>query len=265
MSQPQNAIYSGRVGHKRISPRVHAFKYRVFYIFQDLDDFEIKAKATWCLSLNKLNIFSVREKDYGSGKPRGLKSHIMDQLIKAGISTPPSKIFMLTMPRILGYGFNPITVFFGYDANDEVMAVIYEVHNTFGETHSYVFPISSGEKIADHGINKSLYVSPFFEVQGKYRFRTNPPRENFNLLIHYLNDAGELRMTADLSTSRKPLNAKSLMALFFTVPLSTLKVISAIHFEAFRLWLKRVPLAPRPSPPGQSYSIPNSHSNTHKT
>jgi len=265
MSFPENSIYSGRVWHKRISPREHAFKYRVFYVLQDLDDFDGNAKSPWCLSLNKFNVFSLREKDYGANSAEGLKVHIISELNNSGLKEEPVKIFMLTMPRMLGYGFNPITVFFCYDADSQVIAVIYEVHNTFGQNHSYLFAIDPDDAIADHGIDKSLYVSPFYDVTGKYRFRVNPPTDTLDLLIHYLDDANTLRMTAALSTTRQPLISSRLMTLFLIMPFATLKVVLAIHFEALKLWLKKTALASRPAPPKQSYSIPKPSSNVKKT
>lgn len=257
MSVPINALYAGTVSHKRVAPVDHTFKYSVFYLLIDLDSFETSTKLPWCLSLDRFNLFSIYQKNYGAKMQAGLKAHITEQLTKLGIDRIPHKIFMLTMPRVLGYAFNPITLFYCYDTSEDIFAVIYEVHNTFGETHSYLIPVDmKAEKIADHAAKKQLYVSPFYDVSGQYRFRVTPPKDALNLLIHYLTDTNDLRMTADLATERKPLRARYLLGQFFKIPFMTLKVVSAIHFEALRLWVKRVSLVSRPLPPAR-YSAPS--------
>lgn len=257
MSFPKNTVYAGKVGHKRLSPITHEFRYRVFYLLIDLDAFEAPSRQPWCLSLDRFNLFSIYQKDFGDNSRGGLKDHIKQQLRAAGIK--PHKVFMLTMPRILGYAFNPITLFYSFDISGNISAVIYEVHNTFGENHSYLIPVGADHNgIPDHGADKNLYVSPFYDVSGKYRLRVTPPGPGLSLLIHYLDDDNNLRMTADMNLARQKLTAKNLLALFFKIPFVTLKVITAIHFQALRLWLKRVRLVPRPAPPSR-YSLGAEH------
>lgn len=254
MTPLANALYRGRVSHTRREPVKHGFDYPVFYTAIDLDSFHAKNQLPSLLSLDGFNLFSLRQKDYGAQTQDGLKDYILSVFEDVGI-VRPAKVILLTMPRLLGYAFNPISVFYAFDTDDNVTGVIYEVHNTFGERHSYAFAIT--DNLADHSIDKSLYVSPFFHVEGGYRFTQTVPDETLNLGIQY-SVKDEMVFSAALSATRSPLTNKSLLKIFFLYPLMTLRVTADIHFQALKLWLKKVPLTQKPAPPEQAVSSKSS-------
>jgi len=257
MKQFSNALYRGKVSHTRRTPVTHSFVSPVFYTAIDLDSFETGGGVPSLMALDRFNLFSLRQKGYGGQTKTGLKNYIQTVFAEVGVM-PPHKITLLTMPRLLGYAFNPISVFYAFDADENVTGIIYEVHNTFGERHSYAFAIS--DDLTDHKIDKSLYVSPFFHVEGGYRFAQIVPGENLRLGIEY-QVKGESVFTAGLSAKRSPLTNKTLLKVFFTYPFLTLRVTLDIHFQALKLWLKKVPLTSKPAPPSKSVS---SHSSQTK-
>lgn len=255
MSLP--AIYAGTVWHKRQRPRHHSFRYPVFYLMLDVAALDAGQSTGRWLSFNRLNLFAVFRRDYGqnrdqrSGKDddRSLFDEITDLLANEGASEPPDRVMMLTLPRVLGYSFNPITLYYCY-RGDELATMVYEVHNTFGEKHFYLanVPLAPGNtRISPicHTTGKALYVSPFYPVAGHYRFHLRPPGETISLLIDYIGDDGKLDLTAGLRGTKFELNDANLLRLFLRIPLQTLKVTAAIYFEALRLWLKRIPLKPK--------------------
>lgn len=249
------SLYRGTVSHTRITPVTHSFDYPVFYIAIDLNSFETSEDMPSLLSLDRFNLFSLRQKDYGAQTETGLKDYIQSVFAEAGVETP-HKIILLTMPRLLGYAFNPISVFYAFDEEENVTGVIYEVHNTFGERHSYAFAIS--DNLSDHRTDKSLYVSPFFHVEGGYQFTQIIPGEKLKLGIQY-QVKKEKVFSAALSATRSPLTTKTLLKVFFVYPFLTLRVIVSIHFQALKLWLKKVPLTSKPTPPEQAVSAKSSH------
>lgn len=248
-------LYVGDVWHKRWRPKQHAFRYPVFYLMLDLDEFDNPANLPWCLSLNGKNIFSVHQRDYGAFTKGGLRHHVEEQLRHHSDIARPARIMMLTMPRIFGYCFNPLTTFYCYGADGQISAILYEVHNTFGEAHTYVCPVTAAEdRVAPHESEKVFHVSPFFPVKGRYRFRQCLPSEQLSLTIRY-DEGGEKAMTACLTAKKKPLTAVMLVRLLLAVPFVTLKVTAAIHFEALRLWAKRLKLYRKPPPPERAASL----------
>lgn len=252
---PGSWLYKGDVWHKRWRPKVHAFRYPVYYVMLDLDDFEASRDMPWCLSLDRANLFSLRQRDYGAFAKSGLKRHIEEQVMANGGAETPARIMMLTMPRILGYSFNPLTTYYCYDDGGQLTTILYEVHNTFGEAHTYVCPLPRGDgKIPPHESEKVFHVSPFFPVRGRYKFRQTLPGDQLSLTIRY-DEAGEKAMTACLTADRKPLSASVLLGLLLAVPFVTLKVTAAIHFEALRLWAKRLKLYRKPPPPAHATTL----------
>jgi len=268
MRAPMSSLYLGTVWHKRSRPKVHAFRYPIFYVMLDLDLFEPPGHTAQSaqgkpsalprgLSLDRFNIFSLYQRDYGDmGTPGiSIKQHIQSLASDGGCSGRPQKIMMLTMPRILGYSFNPLTTFYCYGADDRLMAILYEVHNTFGERHTYVFPISAeGADIPRHEADKKFHVSPFFDIEGSYLFSQKKPGDQLSLTIRYKGADGGHNMTACLKARQVPLTAGNLARLFFQIPLVTVKVTAAIHYEALRLWLKRLRVFTKPALPGIPFS-----------
>ena len=245
MSVPVARLYAGEVWHKRWRPVTHAFKYNVLYLLVDvaaLDAADNDNRLTSILSFNRFNLFSVHAKDHLAGGEQPLCAQVHTALSDHGVDAQADRILMLSLPRVLGYVFNPISVFYCLRRDGSIFAILYEVNNTFGAKHLYVFPVDGeeGGAVAQHGADKQLHVSPFFEVAGDYRFRQLLPSELLSLAIVYRDSDGKPLLSASLQGEEKPLTSKQLAWQFIRLPFLTVKVTAAIHWEAARLWWRGV-------------------------
>lgn len=256
-SDGASALYAGAVMHQRLRPRRHRLRYRMFSLLVDLDELPALAKRLRFFSLNRFNLFSLHERDYGDiaqhpGDTGGLRGHVERQLRAAGLPTGGT-IRLLTMPRILGYAFNPLSVYFCADPDGALRALLYEVHNTFGERHGYLLEVDAAARGADRivqGCAKAFRVSPFLAHELRYEFRVEPPRADrrgLSLAVVARDEAGTL-VNARFDGERHRLDDAALARVFISHPLLTLKVIAAIHWEALRLFVKGVRLQPAPPP-----------------
>ena len=258
--RPESCIFRSNVHHSRFAPTRHAFRYRLWYLFLDIDDLPQINSRFRLLGYNRRRFFSIRDRDHGSldqAAPRhSIKKWLEQEFAQAGFELEGRTYFAFFLPRVLGYVFNPISVFYSYDADGELDGILYEVHNTFGERHVYVMPvIDTSMPSIKQTVDKAFYVSPFFNVEGQYHFRTSAPDERLQLVIDY-DLKGTRRFSASVSGARAPLSDRSLLINALRMPFTTAKVTLAIHYQAFRLWLKRVPptLKSKPAPPrGPSY------------
>ena len=232
-----SAIYSGFVTHMRIAPRRHSFRYRVFSLLLDLDELEALAARSRLFARNARAIVSFHDDDHGDGRP--LREWATAKLAEADLEAD-GPIRVLCYPRLWGYVFNPLSVWFCYRKDETLAATIYEIHNTFGERHAYVLPALTNGCTLQQQCTKDFYVSPFLSLNCQYRFHIRPPAERVLIAIHET-EAGSPVLNATFSGTRQPLNEKTLALALARNPLMTLKVVVAIHFEALRLWLKRVP------------------------
>lgn len=250
----KSALYVGRVRHHRFRPKAHALSYRVFWMLLDLDEIDGLAARLRLFSRNRFNLYAFRDADYGdrSGKP--LRPQIEAALAEAGIATDGGPIRLLTMPRILGYAFNPISTYFCYRRDGSLCATVYEVHNTFGEVHSYVAPAGGEVEPLRQGAKKLFHVSPFMGLAMRYAFAVVPPAERVSLAIDGHDDEGRLIATV-LSGRRSEMSDATLLRLLATHPLLTLKVTFAIHWHALRLLAKRISWQPHPAPPERPFSL----------
>jgi DUF1365 family protein len=245
MSRPAAKLYVGEVWHKRWRPVTHAFKYNVLYLLVDvaaLDAVDKAARLPRGLSFDRFNLFSVHAKDHLAADGQPLGDQVHEALQDNGIDERADRILMLSLPRVLGYVFNPISVFYCLRRDGSVFAMLYEVNNTFGAKHLYVFPVDGeeGGSIAQHGADKKLHVSPFFDVAGDYRFRQLLPSELLSLGIVYRDSEGKPLLSASLQGEEKPLTSKQLAWQFIRLPFLTVKVTAAIHWEAIRLWWRGI-------------------------
>lgn len=253
-----SALYVGSVMHQRLRPARHRLRYRMFSLLVDLDDLPALARRLRLFSLNRFNLFSLHERDFGDiaarAAPRGgLRDYVDRQLRDAGLPGAAA-VFLLTMPRILGYAFNPLSVYFCHGADGALQALIYEVNNTFGERHSYLIAVDAAEHHGERIVQrcaKKFRVSPFLAIDLRYVFRIEPPRPEraaLSIGIAAHDDDGAI-LNARFDAERRRLDDAALARVFLSHPLLTLKVIAAIHWQALRLVLKRVRLEPKPASP----------------
>jgi len=244
MSNFSSCIYSGLITHKRFKPRKHFFSYKTFSLLIDLSEIgKIENKLNF-FSYNKFNILSFYNIDHGPRDGSSLTKWVKKTLSKAKINVDGGKIKLLCFPRFFGYVFNPLSVFYCYNKNLELKAVLYEVKNTFNEQHTYVFKSSIRSNQILHKCSKKFYVSPFIKMKTFYNFRLSKPGKNINILIKQNDSVGPLLLASQTGTKIK-LNSKNLLIQFIKHPLMSFKVILAIHFEAFLLWAKGVKLVKR--------------------
>ena len=231
-------IYNGKVIHRRFKPKEHYFKYNVFSLLIDIDELEIIENKIKIFSYNKFNIISFFEKDHGPRDGTSLKEWVIKNLNDIGIDNDRIQIKLFCYPRIFGYVFNPLSVFFIYDENSRLISILYEVKNTFGEQHTYIFK-TDDEKVIVNDCTKKFHVSPFIEMECHYYFRVLKPSDKISVIIDQIDKDGKL-LYASQDGKAKELNEKNLLFSFISHPLMTFKIIAAIHYEALKLWLKGI-------------------------
>lgn len=240
-------LYLGEVMHARLKPRRHRFSYRVMSLLIDLDRLDEADRQSPLFGVNRAALYSFHEKDHGECDGSSLRCYAQRCAAKHGIGLSGGRVLLLCYPRLLGYAFNPLSVYFCYAACGVLALIIYEVRNRFGEIHHYILPVRTGDT-SEAGIrqvqDKQFYVSPFVEMEMRYHFRIFPPSETVRLRILETDREGPL-LAATFSGHRRALTTPALMRSFVALPLVTLKIVAAIHWEALRLWLKGVRLVPR--------------------
>ncbi len=232
------SIYRGIVGHNRLHPKKHKLRYRVYSFLIDAEKIGETAQASRLFSHNRFNVFSFYDRDHKPPAFASVSDYVRQQLQQARLANDCHRIFILCYPRLFGYVFNPLTVYFCYDRSQKLVATIYKVTNTFKEQRSYIIPVtrSSGESIRQ-SCAKELYVSPFNEQEGTYSFTVSPPGDQISVAITYSSNNRDVLKTYFKGTSAE-FNDRELLKLLFSYPLMTFKVTAGIHIEALWLWLK---------------------------
>ncbi len=261
-----SCLYAGQVMHHRFKPKRHRFIYRVCSMLLDLEELEGLDKRLKFFSVNRFNLFSFHVRDHGDGSDRPLLEQVRDTLRSQGLNLGKGAVRLLCYPRLLGYVFNPLSVYYCYDEQGELGAILYEVSNTFNQKHRYLIPVSDqSESLIRQRCPKMFYVSPFIGMDACYHFRMRAPEEQIAVCIRETDNEGAL-LHASFTGHKQPLSDKSLLRTFFKYPLMTLKVIAGIHWEALRLWRKKVPLQPRPAPPASNTTlVTNQRETSHET
>ena len=239
MSLFNSCIYSGFVIHRRFKPKRHFFTYKIFSLLIDLNEIEKLEKKINFFSYNKFNILSFYDIDHGPRDGSSLISWVKRTLANANIDIGSGVVKLLCYPRFFGYVFNPLSIFYCYDENLKLKAILYEVKNTFNEQHTYVFSAKPSSNLILHKCDKKFYVSPFIEMKTFYNFRLLNPGKILNVFIKQSDIDGTL-LTACQVGKKIEMSSKNLLLQFLKHPLMSFKVIMAIHFEALRLWIKGV-------------------------
>ncbi|MEM7467922.1 MAG: DUF1365 domain-containing protein [Pseudomonadota bacterium] len=248
----QSAIYLGQVFHKRFAPVEHQLNYRAFYLLLDLDEASQMNSVSRWFGWNKRAWFAFREKDYGVvsanayggrtySSPDSLKAQYTELLATRDIAATKWSFKILTIPRILGYAFNPISLVYCRDEREQTRAMIYEVNNTFGERVHYVLPANEENSRIRHACDKEMFVSPFFNMDGDYQFDVGYPQEQLNFKIDY-HVNNELALRASFAGKKLSFSSSNLARLAVSHSHTAIKVIAGIHFEAIKLWWKGLPL-----------------------
>jgi len=234
-----SAIYNGKVIHKRFKPKVHYFKYKVFSLLIDLSELEILDKKVNFFSYNKFNLISFYEKDHGDRDGSSLTSWVKKNLEKYNIQAKDIKIKILCYPRIFGFVFNPLSVFYIYNLEDQLISILYEVKNTFGEQHTYIFKVTKDANLVQNNCSKKFHVSPFIEMNCNYFFRLLKPGNKISVIIDQYDSEDQI-LYASQDGIRSDFNTQHLIKSYLKHPIMTFKIILAIHFEAFKLWAKGI-------------------------
>jgi len=243
-------LYFGSVAHRRLRPRSHELRYRLFWTLIDLDEVAELPRRSAIFSYNGANILSFHDMDHGDASGTPLRPQVERMLADHGIAFDRGPIRLLCMPRIFGYAFNPISIYFCYQKDRGLGAIVYEVHNTFGERHSYVFDAREAPAPHAHACGKRFHVSPFMDIGMRYEFRTVLPDERVALAIRG-SDADGTLIHASLAGAAAPFTTANLLRGLLLYPLMTFKVTAAIHWHALRLWIKGIRIRPKPQPPGE--------------
>ncbi len=243
-----SSILEALVYHKRHAPIEYDFSHKVFYLVINLAE-QDSFKKMKLFSINKFNFFSLYWKSYGFDKIEDPKKYILDTLKKFNLEDKIiKKIMVITMPKILGYCFNPVSFWLCFDQENNLLSVLAEVNNTFGERHAYLCFNKNFNAIKPDDIltrEKVFHVSPFCKIEGEYEFQFSIDEKNININIDYYNERNPL-ITTLIKGNKIPLTDKNLLKNFFTYSLSVIKVVFLIHYHAFRLWKKKVSYIKKP-------------------
>src|SRR6201996_4110598 len=243
-----SCLYKAKVMHHRLEPRRHRFHYSVFMFYLDLSEIgELSRRMRW-MSHNRFNLFNFRDRDHlqlpagapetGQTTREQLTTYLATQQVRLG----KGRVMLLTNLCTLGYQFNPVSFYFCYDEDGRPLCSVVEVGNTFREIKPYFL---GGDRLTGNKFRseaaKYFYVSPFIDMDTVFDFDLDLPDEKFNIRINDYDKTGKRFFISTLNGTRKALTDANLLLYFFSFPLITLKVIALIHWQALRLWLKKLP------------------------
>ncbi|HRG38367.1 MAG TPA: DUF1365 domain-containing protein [Bacteroidia bacterium] len=240
-------MYKATVMHHRLEPKKHKFHYDIFMFYIDLDELELLQKKLLFYSNERFNFFSLKRKEHlqlpleSPDTTKSIKQQIKNYLLRNGIDTANGRIMLLTNLNVLGYNFNPVSFYYCFDEKDNPLCALAEVGNTFGEMKPFL--ISKDHLIEgkyNHSIIKHFYVSPFIDHDSHFEFSLTIPAEKLNIRIDDIKDHNRFFIST-LTGIRKDLNNINLLWYSIRFPFITLKIITLIHWNALKLWLKKIP------------------------
>ena len=241
----QAALGTGVVRHRRLRPVANVFEYPTYFLMLPLRT--LREHPCAALARNRFGLLSFHDRDHGDGRDDALSW--VDELLRSeGIDDATGEVWLHTYPRVLGFAFKPVSFWHCHRRDGSLAAIVAEVNNTFGERHCYLL---AGPELAygrEMQARKVFHVSPFCEVQGRYRFRFMRTADRTVARIDHDDDGGPLLLTS-VSGRLQALTSRAARRAFFGMPLMTLGVLARIHWQAARLWFKRTPFFSKPAPP----------------
>ena len=241
-------IYRGQVMHQRFADVGYRFRYRVFSLLLDVDRLDAVVRRSRLFSRNRFNLFSFFDADHLPPGDTDRRRWVERLLRDEGLDERPAGIRLLCFPRVLGMDFNPLSLWYCERDDGSPLAVVAEVRNTFGERHCYLLPAAAGSwpVRADHA--KDFHVSPFIGMAARYDFRLSRPGDRLAVAIREFRD-GELLLVATQTGERRPFTSRQLLLEGLRVPLQTLKVLAAIHWQALKIWSRGARFHAKPASP----------------
>lgn len=245
-------LYRCEVMHRRLGRHAYRFAYRTFSLLLDIDRLEQAGRHSRWFSIDRFNLLSFHRVDHLPPGEQDLRAWLQRVVAPFGLDLGGARIRLLCMPRVLGWGFDPLSVWYCEDPQGLPLGVLCEVHNTFGERHSYLLPGNTAWPLKTSH-DKIFHVSPFLPVRGGYRFVLHRPQQQLRLTIRY-HVEGETCLVASQRGERLPANDTQLLRQFLRVPLQSLKILSAIHWHVLRVWLRGAVFHRKPEPPLEEVS-----------
>jgi len=233
------ALYVGDVWHARTTVAAHTFRYRTYMHLFDLDEVGRLNDTFRLIGYNRPRPVALYDRDHLDGRP--LREAVEAAVVAHGHRWPGGRVLLLTHCRVAGYVFNPVSFFYCFDRSGRLAVVVAEVNNTYGERHLYVLPADAVEASE----KKAFHVSPFFSLDGTYRFSLPAPSDTVHVGIDLTVGAAR-HFRARLQLEKTRLSDRALLATLVRYPLVTAQVVAAIHLQALRLWWKRVPFRDKP-------------------
>ncbi len=255
-----SSLYECQVMHRRLKPEQKRFDYRIFMLSIDLD----AIPTPTFLSHNRLNLFSLNDADHiDLGHPGGIKPNLLAWLAEQKIKVPPDvKVRLVTLPRMLGYGFNPVSFFYLSKSDNTPLFAVAEVVNTYREMKLYLID-QKGDASWQKQIAKNFYVSPFSDPADAFDFRLGLPTEKLRVTINNITES-QVSLTSTIRGHQQELTSRRLLTYAFKYPLLTLKIITLIHWQALKLWLKKVPYFKKADRPEAQTDVLRPHSSLKK-